>query len=185
MSDNQTTSNNRPIERVPYNRTISRDHNNTAASASVIARPQPDGETFPVRFDTTRRESVASLDFLHTHFPSARISPHIPPPADGVDVDLSSIRGSADIAIYIPGSLEIPFGLRVMGNATFRYEDWIFQFDLRVRVLDHSAERGLLLVGSDDMKCFSLALRDEEKALILRPNDDLANRGIMPFMVYM
>lgn len=185
MSDNQTTSNNRPIERVHYNPTISRDHNNTAASASVIARPQPDGETFRVRFDTTQRESVASLDFLRTHYPSARIIPHIPAPADGTNVDRSSIRDSAEIAIYIPGSLEIPFGLRVMGNATFRYEEWIFQFKLRVRVVDHGAERGLLLVGSDDMKSFNLALREEKKALILRPNDDLANQGIMPFMVYM
>lgn len=184
MANDQTANNTIPLERVPYNLAIATtDQGSTVAYAQLNARSRSNSEEFHVQFDTTQRESVISLNFLQTHFPSALHTSHIPPPADDEDPDINliTIVGSTEISIYIRGTLEVPLGLRFMSNVTFRYEDRVFRFDLRARVSSDGSGPGSLTVGSADMNCFTLAMCSVERALILRPNDDLATRGIMPF----
>lgn len=119
---------------------------------------------------------------MASHFPSDSEKDATPiksyikqPPND----PCGPVLGYADITIYIPGHMEIPHGLRVMDCPIEKQEGWLFQIDLRVRVIGGLVGRNMpgLVVRSKDMACFDLVLR--ESSLVLRADKPFHTWGVM------
>jgi hypothetical protein len=161
--------NNQRVEQVRYNsRNRPNRHDSKNARGSVLARNYifPEGDAFPVFFDSTTTATSIGVELLDNNYIHAEITygPHNHP----VSKTRRAVMGTANITIYIEGTLESQRG-------------WQFQFDLRVQIIDgpdRDREQGLT-VGSKDMACFDSALRTRESELVLRPNNNRSNTGIM------
>jgi hypothetical protein len=171
-------NNNQRIDRVYFDQSV-----NPTRLGYIIARANvlacsylyPEGAAFYVVFDSNITLTTIGSGSLNTHFPSAQVFRYSRPP---MDMDgRSTIIGHADVTIYVDGvqkSVE-------SWDIGCREEKWKFQFDLRVQIVEGSGGQNMreLVVGLQQMACFSLVLSLQESTLVLRSDNPISNRGYM------